>query len=116
MVPKTKQYLSITTSVIASMLSPMFFYGKIWRCEGKRLSLQTYMGYSIGDKLEWVIIFVYEFAKKHNLSMKQAYNYLHRFHGIEFIDQNYGYVHTQSFTSMVNDITEYCNRKGGKLQ
>ncbi|MBQ9253626.1 MAG: DUF3791 domain-containing protein [Bacteroidales bacterium] len=73
------------------------------------------MEYAINDKLEWIMIFVYEFAKKFNMDMKQAFNYLYKFKGIEFLDKNYGYVHTQSFTSMVNDITEYCQKQGGNL-
>ena len=47
--------------------------------------------------------------------MKQAFNYLSRFKGIDFIDRHYDYVHTQSFASMVDDIAEYCHRHGGAL-
>ena len=73
------------------------------------------MDYSIRDKMEWVIVFICEFGKKHGLTMKQAFNYLSRFKGIDFIDRHYDYVHTQSFSSMVADITDYCHRKGGAL-
>ena len=69
------------------------------------------MEYNIKDKLEWTVIFILEFG----LTMKQAFNYLSRYKGIDFIDRNYGYVHTQSFASMVNDIAEYCHRHGGAL-
>ena len=68
------------------------------------------MDYSIRDKMEWVVVFICEFGKKHGLTMKQAFNYLSRFKGIDFIDRHYDYVHTQSFSSMVADI-----RKGGAL-
>lgn len=71
--------------------------------------------YNIQDKLEWTVIFVLEFGRQHGLTMKQAFNYLSRFKGIEFIDRNYDYVHTQSFASIVDDLTEYCHRKGGAL-
>lgn len=73
------------------------------------------MAYAIEDKIDWTLIFVVEFARKHGLSMKQAFNYLSRFKAIDFVDRHYDYVHTQSFTSMVNDLTEYCHRKGGAL-
>jgi len=33
----------------------------------------------------------------------------------DFIDKHYGYVHTQSFESMVEDIAGLCRRKGGQL-
>ena len=42
-------------------------------------------------------------------------SYLSRFKGIEFIDRHYGYAHTQSFASMVDDVAEYCHRRGGAL-
>ncbi len=73
------------------------------------------MNYDIGDKLEWTIIFILEFGKKYGLTMKQAFNYLSRFKGIDFIDSHYDYVHTQSFASMVDDLAEYCHRHGGAL-
>ena len=58
------------------------------------------------------MIFIYEFGRKHGLTMKQAFNYLYRYQGMAFLDKHYDYVHTQSFKSMVEDITEYCHRKG----
>lgn len=73
------------------------------------------MGYCNNDKLEWTLIFVLEFGRRFGLSLKQAFNYLSRYKGIEFIDQHYEYCHTQSFQSMVADIAEYCHRKGGML-
>lgn len=73
------------------------------------------MNYDISDKLEWTIIFILEFGKKYGLTMKQAFNYLSRFKGIDFIDSHYDYVHTQSFASMVDDLAEYCHRHGGAL-
>lgn len=74
------------------------------------------MAYTISDKLDWIMIFIYEFGRKHGLTMKQAFNYLHRFQGMSFLDKHYDYVHTQSFKSMVDDITDYCHKKGGGLQ
>lgn len=74
------------------------------------------MGYSINDKIEWTVIFIYEFGRKHGLTMKQAFNYLNRYQGMAFLDKYYDYVHTQSFNSMVHDITEYCQRKGGGIK
>lgn len=73
------------------------------------------MKYDVKEKLEWTVIFLFEFGQKYGLTMKQAFNYLSRFKGIDFIDRHYDYVHTQSFTSMVDDIAEYCRRQGGEL-
>ena len=73
------------------------------------------MAYSTHDKLEWTMIFIEEFGRKFELSIKQAFNYLSRYKGIAFVDDHYDYVHTQSFKSMVNDIAEYCHQNGGAL-
>lgn len=73
------------------------------------------MSYDIKDKLEWTVIFILEFGLRHGLTMKQAFNYLSRFKGIDFVNRHYYYVHTQSFASMVDELTDYCHRKGGAL-
>lgn len=73
------------------------------------------MDFNVKDKVEYIIIFVQEFARRHSLTMRQAYNYLRRFRGIDFIDRHYGVAHTQSFRDMVEDITDYCHRQGGLL-
>lgn len=73
------------------------------------------MEYNVKEKLEWTVIFILEFGRKYGLTMKQAFNYLNRYKGIDFIYRHYGYVHTQSFASMVDDIAEYCHRHGGAL-
>lgn len=46
------------------------------------------MEYSIKEKLEWTVIFILEFGRKYGLTMKQAFIYLSRYKGIDFIDRN----------------------------
>ncbi len=57
--------------------------------------------YSNEEKLEWTMIFIYEFGKKYGLYMKQSFGYLSRYKGIDFIDKHYGYVHTQSSKNQI---------------
>ncbi len=73
------------------------------------------MVYSNKDKLDWTMVFIYEFGKRFGLTVKQAFNYLSRFKGIEFIDKHYDYAHIQSFESMIDDIATLCRRMGGEL-
>ena len=73
------------------------------------------MEYSTEEKLEWIVYFIYEFGKKYDLTMKQAFGYLQRFKAIDFIDKHYGYAHTQSFSTMVDELSQYCRRMGGVL-
>lgn len=85
----------------------LYFCVIVWRYSA--------MEYTNEEKLEWTMIFIYEFGKKYGLNMKQAFGYLSRFKGIDFIDEHYGYVHTQSFESMVEDIAGLCRKMGGRL-
>ena len=73
------------------------------------------MGYNVNDKMEWTVVFILEFGRRHGLTMKQSFGYLSRFKAIDFIDRHYGYVHTQSFECIIDDMTDYCRRKGGQL-
>ncbi len=70
---------------------------------------------SIKDKAEYLVMFVNEFAKHHQLSETQAYRYLRRFKAIDFLDQQYNVAHTQSFDDMVVAMSTYCQRFGGSL-
>jgi hypothetical protein len=71
--------------------------------------------YKMEDKIEWTMIFIVEFAKKYSLTWRQAFRYLSRYKGIEYIDECYAYAHTQSFECMVDDISTMCKRYGGEL-
>jgi putative hemolysin len=73
------------------------------------------MEYSVKDKLEWIVVFVLEFGRRYDLDMRQAFNYLSRYKAISYLDEYYGYAHTQSFATMVNEMTEYCQRHGGEI-
>lgn len=70
----------------------------------------------IRSKVEYIVIFIAEFGKKHRLSGQQAYQYLKQFGAIDLIDSYYDVMHTQSFSDTVKDVTAYCHRKGGVLQ
>ena len=96
------------------LFSLAYFRKNQYLCIRKLQRLQN-MAYNKYDKLEWTLIFVTEFGKRFGLSLKQAFNYLSRYQGIAFVDSHYDYVHTQSFSSMVNDMAEYCHKNGGAL-
>lgn len=70
----------------------------------------------MNDKVEYIVMFISEFSEKHHLTRRQAYRYLKEFGGVEMLDKFYDVMHTQSFESMVMDVTAFCHRKGGTLQ
>ena len=65
------------------------------------------------DKIAYIIAVVNEFATRFSLNSQQAYRYLDRFKGIDFVDEFYGVEHTQSFEDVVDDLALLCRKNGG---
>lgn len=66
--------------------------------------------------IEYLVVFVVEFAKRFGLTEVQSFNYLNQYGAMVLLEQQYNYAHTQSFASMIDDVTQYCQRKGGQLK
>ena len=69
----------------------------------------------ITNKKKYVVCCVGAFAAKFSLTNAQAYAYLSRFSGIDFLIDCYAAEHTLSIDDAVNDLTAVCSKKGGKL-
>ena len=65
--------------------------------------------------MEYIIALVNEFAKKFNLSDKQAFNYIRNHQGVTFIEDNYGIIHTLDFQEAVESVALCCRKTGGLL-
>lgn len=69
----------------------------------------------IFNRIEYVVACVGAFAQRHNLSNMQAYAYLRRFSGINFLLDCYAAEHTLSIDDTVSDLQVICQREGGKI-
>ena len=69
----------------------------------------------IFDKVEYVVACVGAFAQRFKLSNSQAYAYLRRFTGIDFLLDCYAAEHTLSIDDAVSDLQALCSRKGGRI-
>lgn len=67
------------------------------------------------NKIEYVVCCVGAFADRFNISNAQAYAYLRRFSGIDFLLDCYAAEHTLSIDDAVNDLASICLKKGGKI-
>lgn len=67
-------------------------------------------------RLQYTIAFIAEFAKVFRLGKREAFNYLKRFKGLEYLRSFYDVLHTQSFEDAIQDICTICRRHGGELQ
>ncbi len=66
-------------------------------------------------KIGFTIACVNEFANKHELSSKEAFQYLFLFKGIDFIKENYDVEHTLDFETILEDLGILCRKNGGTL-
>ena len=69
----------------------------------------------IFDRIEYVVACVGAFAQRYDLSTSQAYPYLRRFTGLEFLLDCYAAEHTLSIDDAVSDLLVICKREGGKI-
>lgn len=69
----------------------------------------------IFNKIEYVIACVGAFAQRFKLSNAQAYAYLRRYAGIDFLIDCYAAERTLSIDDAVSDLQIICQREGGKI-
>lgn len=69
----------------------------------------------IFNKIEYVIACVGAFAQRFKLSNAQAYAYLRRYAGIDFLIDCYAAEHILSIDDAVSDLQIICQREGGKI-
>lgn len=67
------------------------------------------------NKIEYVVCCVGAFASRFNLTNTQAYAYLRRFSGIDFLLDCYAVEHTLSIEDAVDDLINICLKNGGRL-
>lgn len=69
----------------------------------------------IFDRIEYIVACVGAFAQQHKLSNSQAYAYLCRFTGIDFLLDCYEAEHILSIDNAVSNLQAICRREGGKI-
>lgn len=66
-------------------------------------------------QLDYLMIFIKMFADSVSMSEKQAFNYLDRHKGIEFVRNHYDVIHTLDFDYAIEDIRKVCRANGGRI-
>ena len=67
------------------------------------------------NQIEYLVTCIGAFAEKYNLALPQAYSYLKRFTGIDFLIECYDIEHTLSIENAVEDLQQLCYNHGGKI-
>lgn len=73
------------------------------------------MEYDKKDILEYIVIVVSEYSKRHNISDIEAFRYIKNFDGLDHLVKHYGVLHTLSFDDAMDDVDKISQRKGGLL-
>ena len=73
------------------------------------------MNFDINDIIEYIFFIVDEFASRFGLDEHQSYRYIKNHGGLEFIENNYGVMHTLTDNESVESVANYCKRMGGLL-
>lgn len=67
------------------------------------------------NRIEYIVTVVSCFAEHFKLTTSQAYAYLRRYTGIDFLIDCYEAEHTLSIENAVEDLQIYCYNRGGRL-
>ncbi len=65
--------------------------------------------------MSYIVAVISDFAERFGLTSAQAYRYLARYKGIEFLLEFYDVEHTLSFDNVVADVALCCRNNGGAL-
>ena len=66
--------------------------------------------------IDYIATVIIEFARRHNLTIRESSNYLNRFKGLDFLSEFYDVEHTLSFNDCVDDLTVVCMNNGGAIR
>ena len=62
--------------------------------------------------LDYIVVCISEFASRYKMHMRDAYIYLSRYKGIEFLKEFYDVEHTLSFDDVLDDLIAICRQNG----
>ncbi len=66
-------------------------------------------------RINYTVACVSEFARKHGLGLKVAFNFLFQHGAIGFLKENYDIEHTLPLNDVLDDMLMICERNGGML-
>jgi len=56
------------------------------------------------------------FARAKSMNRRTAFNYLHTYKGIDFLEECYEAEHCLSLDTAVSDLTAVCRNNGGEIE
>ena len=68
------------------------------------------------NRIQYYVLCVKAFAVQKKIHEKEAFNYLYRHKGLDFLIDCYDAEHTLSLNDAVEDLTLVCKKHGGTLE
>lgn len=68
------------------------------------------------NRIQYYVMCISAFSNKKGLKERDAFNYLYKFKGIEFLVDCYEAEHTLSLEDAVDDLTRVCRNNGGNIE
>jgi hypothetical protein len=68
---------------------------------------------AIRKQIDYTVACINEFARKKSIRPQEAFFYLHKYKGINFIREHYEIEHTLSLDDAVEDMEIICQNNGG---
>ncbi|MDR0612851.1 MAG: DUF3791 domain-containing protein [Dysgonamonadaceae bacterium] len=65
------------------------------------------------DKISFITFIVPEFALAYKMSMPEAYQYLKKYKGFDYLDEHWWALHTDNKFYALNDLYQVCYENGG---
>ncbi|MDR1739263.1 MAG: DUF3791 domain-containing protein [Bacteroidales bacterium] len=68
---------------------------------------------TISDKISFISFIIPKFAESFKMNVRDAYFYLKKYGGLDFLMENWWALHTDNDVWAVHDIYEVCRDNGG---
>jgi hypothetical protein len=71
------------------------------------------MSRELSDKISFIAFIIPAFAEAYKMNVQTAYRYLKKYGGLDYLNECWWALHTDSDTYAIRDIYEVCRDNGG---
>jgi hypothetical protein len=75
--------------------------------------MNTVLDKETSDKISFITFIIPEFAAAYKMSIPNAFAYLKKYGGWDYIDKHWWVLHTDNYLYALNNIYEICYKNGG---
>ncbi|MDR2359381.1 MAG: DUF3791 domain-containing protein [Prevotellaceae bacterium] len=76
--------------------------------------MQQKIDKTISDKISFIAFIIPEFADAYKMNIQEAYKYLKKYGGLQFLHEHWWALHTDNPFWTVRDLYDVCYENGGQ--